>query len=157
MAKKLMIELLSKYPIVEAACNKAGISLSTHYEWLQHDTDYRNKVEIAIDTSIGTVNDVAESNIISKVKGGDLYATKYWLEHHHSSYTKNPQPKILRLVLKPKPSPEFVAAVRKYDPDYIPATEDIYITEEEWLREKERAARTSNSSLLTERLDDDDR
>lgn len=156
MVKKRMIELLLKYPIVEAACNKAGISRSTHYEWLQKDPDYRNKVEMALEASIATVNDVAESNIISKVKGGDFKATAYWLEHRHPAYAKNPQPKILRLVLKPRPSPDFVAAVRKYDPSYTPATEDIYMTEDEWLLEKERIAKKSDTSILNERFQIDE-
>lgn len=136
LAKKRVIEHLQKYPIIEAACSKVGISRSTHYEWINSDLVYRGKVEAAIETSIGTVNDVAESNIINRVKDGDLKAAQYWLEHHHQAYAKRLSQTIQKLVMKPKPSPEFVASVKKYDPDYTPATDDIYMTEEEWLREQ---------------------
>mgnify|MGYP000954110381 FL=1 len=150
IAKKQMIEYLQKYPIVEAACSKVGISRSTHYEWLRTDLEYQGKVETAIETSVGTVNDVAESNIINKVKGGDFKATTYWLEHRHPAYAKKDlKATVQKLVLKPKPSPEFVASVKKYDPDYTPATEDVYITEEEWLREQRRLKRSGD--MLMER------
>lgn len=143
LAKKQMIEYLEKYPVVEAACSKVGISRSTHYKWYNEDFEYRAQLEMALQTSIGTVNDVAESNIINKVKGGDMKATQYWLEHHHHAYAKKLSPTIQKLVMKPKPSPEFVASVQKYDPDYTPATDDIYMTEEEWLRERKDAERVS--------------
>ena len=150
IAKKQMIEYLQKYPIVEAACSKVGISRSTHYEWLRTDLEYQGKVETAIETSIGTVNDVAESTIINKVKGGDFKATTYWLEHHHSAYAKKGlKASIQKLVLKPKPSPEFVKSVRKYDPSYQPETEDVYLTEEEW--EHERRQQRELGQIITGR------
>jgi hypothetical protein len=148
-AKEQIIEYLRKYPIVEAACGKVGISRSTHYEWFNGDLVYRGKVEAAIEASVGTVNDVAESNIINKVKGGDFKAAAYWLEHHHPAYGKNLKATIQKLVLKPKPSPEFVKSVRKYDPDYTPATEDVYMTEEDWLREQKNAEHMGR--IITER------
>ena len=139
IAKKKMIECLQKYPIIEAACSKVGISRSTHYEWMRNDLKYRGMVDTAIEESVGTVNDVAEANMISKVKGGDWKATTFWLEHRHAAYAKKGvQTNIQKLVLLPKPSPEFVRSVRKYDPDYSPATDDVYMTEEEWEREKKR-------------------
>lgn len=153
LAKKKMIEYLGKYPIVEAACSKVGISRSTHYEWFQDDFDYRAKVESAIEASVGTVNDIAESNIINKVKGGDFKATTYWLEHRHSAYAKKLSPTIQKLVMKPKPSPEFVASVRKYDPDYVPETKDIYMTEEEW--ERERKQQKELGHLIAQRVNSD--
>ncbi len=85
-AKKLMISLLEKYPIVEAACNKIGISRSTHYQWIKIDFDYRVKIEAAMALSISTVNDIAESNIINGVKRGDFKETRFWLAHRHSAY-----------------------------------------------------------------------
>lgn len=144
-----MIEHLQKYPIIEAACSKVGISRSTHYEWYRNDFGYRVKIEAAIEMSVGTVCDVAESNIVSKVKGGDFKAAAYWLEHHHPAYGKNLKVAIQKLVLKPKPSPEFVKSVRKYDPDYTPATEDVYMTEEDWLREQKNAEHLGK--IITER------
>lgn len=85
-AKKLMISFLEKYPIVEAACNKIGISRSTHYEWMRRDAKYRSSIEEAMELSISTVNDIAESNIINGVKRGDFKETRFWLAHRHSAY-----------------------------------------------------------------------
>ncbi len=85
-AKKLMIAFLEKYPIVEAACNKIGISRSTHYQWMKKDFAYKAKIDVAMEMSISTVNDIAESNIINGVKKGDFKETRLWLAHRHPIY-----------------------------------------------------------------------
>lgn len=107
-AKKLMISFLEKYPIVEAACNKIGISRSTHYEWMRRDAKYRSSIEEAMELSISTVNDIAESNIINGVKRGDFKETRFWLAHRHAAYknkteiVKIPEGYSKDVVLSPK-------------------------------------------------------
>lgn len=81
-----MIEILKKYPIVEAACSKVGISRSTHYEWINRDERYSEKVNQALSLSVDIVSDIAENNIISAVKRGDHKASTFWLRHHKPEY-----------------------------------------------------------------------
>lgn len=152
-AKKAIIEYLTKCPIVEAACKKVGISRSTHYEWCKRDLAYRVKVEEALGQGVDIVNDVAESNLIANVKNGDLGVTKYWLEHHHPAYRKHPvEPRVETLFLKPKPSAQYIAMMKKYNPNYKPSTRDQYMTEKEWKLEQERALKASDA--INERLRD---
>jgi hypothetical protein len=155
-AKKLMLEMLRKYPIVEAACAKVGISRSTHYEWIKKDAQYSSDVEQATRASIDTVTDIAESNIIEGIKKGDYKCSAFWLTHRHMNYKKRndlEDSKIEKLLIKPPPSERFIAAVRKYNPDYNPPREVEYITREEL--ERERRNSEIFSRLLEERFGSD--
>ncbi len=152
-AKKLMLEMLRKYPIVEAACAKVGISRSTHYEWIKKDAQYSSDVEQATRASIDTVTDIAESNIIEGIKKGDYKSSAFWLTHRHMNYKKKndlEDTKTEKLLIKPPPSERFIAAVRKYNPDYNPPREVEYITREEL--ERERRDTEVFSRLLEERF-----
>lgn len=148
-----MLEMLRKYPIIEAACSKAGISRSTHYEWMKKDARYSADVEQATRASIDTVTDIAESNIIEGIKKGDYKCSAFWLIHRHMAYKKRndlEDTKTEKLLIKPPPSERFIAAVRKYDPDYNPPKGVQYITREEWERERRNAEVFSR--LYEERL-----
>ena len=84
--KNLIIEHLCRTPIIEAACQKAGISRQTLYRWKADDPDFAKEVEKATADGRMLVNDLAESQLIGAVKDRTLPAITYWLKHHHPSY-----------------------------------------------------------------------
>ena len=84
--KKLILEQLTKTPIVEAACQKVGISRMTFYRWKAEDAAFAKATDEAISGGRLLVNDVAESQLIGAVKERNLPAIMYWLKHHHPDY-----------------------------------------------------------------------
>ncbi|MEK7547046.1 MAG: hypothetical protein AAB536_02620 [Patescibacteria group bacterium] len=84
--KTILVDQLRKTPIVEAACQKVGISRMTFYRWRTDDAEFTKKVDDALLDGRLLVNDVAESQLISAVKDRNFPAIAYWLKHHHSSY-----------------------------------------------------------------------
>lgn len=67
--------------VVSAAAKVANVSRFNHYKWLQEDEEYREKVlemqEIALD--------VAEENLIKRLKEGDTTAIMYYLNNKGAS------------------------------------------------------------------------
>lgn len=84
--KELITDQLRKTPIVEAACQRAGISRMTFYRWKNDDKEFAKKVDEAILNGHLLVNDLAESQLIGAVKDRNFQAIAYWLKHHHPSY-----------------------------------------------------------------------
>jgi hypothetical protein len=155
LTKKLIVELLRKYPIVEAACAKADVSRTTHYEWMRNDARYRSSVEEAIKMSSDTVTDIAESNIIGGVKKGEFKASSFWLIHRDPRYKprdRSEKPVIERLMVKPVPSPETVEQIKKYNPKYRPPTKEEYVTEAEWERQVEEDKNMRGCAVDLERM-----
>lgn len=83
--KELILDQLKKTPIIEAACQKIGISRMTFYRWKQ-DPEFAKKIDEAILEGCLLVNDLAESQLISAIKDKNLPAITYWLKHHHPTY-----------------------------------------------------------------------
>jgi hypothetical protein len=86
LIKKALLENLRKTPIIEAACQKAGISRMTFYRWKDTDSKFSQAVDSALFDGRLLVNDLAESQLISAVKDRNFPAIAYWLRHHHPSY-----------------------------------------------------------------------
>ena len=86
--KVQLIKRLSEVRIVEIACKSVGISRATYYRWLQDDPDFAQECANAIWQGTETISDLAESQIVSRIKVGDLKASTYWLEHHREEYKK---------------------------------------------------------------------
>jgi hypothetical protein len=85
-AKTAILKKLEDVRIVELACKQVGISRATFYRWCDSDLAFKIKCDLA--TAIGTdrISDLAESQLVSKIKDGDISTSKYWLEHHHPDY-----------------------------------------------------------------------
>lgn len=84
--KNLLLEQLRKAPIIEAACQKAGISRQTFYRWKTEDQEFTKEADKAITDGCTLVSDLAESQLINAVKDRNFPAITYWLKHHHPSY-----------------------------------------------------------------------
>ena len=84
--KNLLLEQLKKTPIVQIACEKAGIGRATFYRWKAEDPTFAKAADEALFEGILLVNDLAESQLIGAVKDRNVQAIMYWLRHHHKDY-----------------------------------------------------------------------
>jgi hypothetical protein len=77
LKKEAMIKALEKsLGVVTSACRSVGISRTTHYEWLQTDTEYNKAVQSLSDLAL----DFAESKLHSLIEEGDTTATIFYLK-----------------------------------------------------------------------------
>lgn len=75
--KNLLLEQLRKAPIIEAACQKAGISRQTFYRWKTDDLEFAEEIEKATVDGQMFVSDLAESQLISAVRDRNFPAIAY--------------------------------------------------------------------------------
>lgn len=84
--KALLVEQLKKTPIVQICCEKLGIARTTFYDWCKKDAEFATTVDAALSDGTGLMNDMAESQLLSAVRDGNLGAITYWLKHRHPAY-----------------------------------------------------------------------
>lgn len=84
--KELLIENLKQVPIVQVAASKSGVSRATYYRFKQQDKEFAKLADEALQEGITFVNDMAESQIISAIKDGNLTSAFYWLNNRHAAY-----------------------------------------------------------------------
>ena len=89
--KAAIAKRLSEVRIVEIACKSVGISRATYYRWLKEDNNFAWDCEDAIRMGTETICDLAESQIVSKIRNGDFKASTYFLEKHHKEYVPKPR------------------------------------------------------------------
>ncbi len=85
--RQVVIDNLKHLPIIEVACNKAGIARATYYRWRKSDSTFTKLTDDAISTGVNYINDLAESKLLSEINGGNLTAVLYWLNHRHAAYS----------------------------------------------------------------------
>lgn len=85
--KERLIEQLKKTPIVQIACEKAGISRATYYRWRKDDQEFTKVTDEALNEGSLLVNDIAESQLLSLIKEKNLTAIIFWLKHRHNTYS----------------------------------------------------------------------
>lgn len=88
---KQFLEEIRKTPVVSAVCKQLDISRQTISRWLKEDSEFKKEYEECMSHGIDNVNDLAISQVITKVKQGDAGLIKYWLSHNHKSFMKTPQ------------------------------------------------------------------
>lgn len=84
--KEQLLEILKKTPIVQIACEKAGIGRATYYRWRKEDAEFANVSDEALQDGSLLVNDMAESQLMSAIKDKNMTAIIFWLKHHHPAY-----------------------------------------------------------------------
>lgn len=89
--KKKIIELLEDIPNICIVCDKAGVPRSTYYRWRREDIGFREQTNEAEILGRESINDLAESALIAGIKDGNFKFLKYWLDHNHKKYSKNPE------------------------------------------------------------------
>ena len=86
--KKLILEYLRETPIVQLACEKAGVSRATYYRWRKGSKKFRQESDQALQEGQSAINDLAESQLIKAIERGDLAAIRFWLPSKHNHYKK---------------------------------------------------------------------
>lgn len=84
--KEELIAQLKKVPIVQLACERAGIGRATYYRWHRDDNAFAEAADEAIATGSSIINDLAESKLIAAIKEQNFSAIAFWLKHHHPTY-----------------------------------------------------------------------
>lgn len=84
--KKLLLEQLSKIPIIQISCDKIGIGRTTFYRWKNEDKKFAKAVEEAMNEGKLFINDLSESQVISLIREKNWQAISFWLKHHHPDY-----------------------------------------------------------------------
>ena len=75
--KKTMLDALERsLGIVSTACEKAGISRQTHYNWLKDDPEYKEAVRAIEERTI----EFAESHLHALIKDKNPAATIFFLK-----------------------------------------------------------------------------
>jgi hypothetical protein len=81
-----LIENLGKLPIVQIACEKAGIGRATYYRWRKEDPEFAKAAHEALQDGVTLVSDMAESQLLTQIRDGNLGAVMYWLKHRNANY-----------------------------------------------------------------------
>jgi hypothetical protein len=82
------IEQLERVPNVSLACEKVGIARNTVYRWCIEDPDFKARMDMALESGVHSVNDLAESKLISHINNGNMRAIQYWLDNNKKNYIK---------------------------------------------------------------------
>lgn len=111
--KDALLEELAKCPIVQVACERTSIGRATYYKWRADDPEFRRVSNNAVDEGRKFVNDVAESQMIRKIKEGNMTSIIYWLKNNNSRYSEKRTEEIEPLgVLPPDQAKELIRALR---------------------------------------------
>src|SRR3989338_3287041 len=87
--QNLLLEQFKKLPIVQIACEKTGIGRATYYRWRKENGEFAKSADEAIADGTGLVNDMAESQLLTQIRDGNLGAITYWLKHRNPAYSSS--------------------------------------------------------------------
>lgn len=85
--KEMVLEQLKKYPIVQVACEKTGVSRATYYRWKTEDKLFKDATEKALADGEALITDMGESQLITLIRNQNFPAIQLWLKHHHPKYS----------------------------------------------------------------------
>ena len=83
---EIFLEELSKTPVVYVVCQKVGLSRQTIYRWCAEDRDFKRRFDECIGRGRDSINDLAESKLISLINEGKLRAIEFWLRNNKLNY-----------------------------------------------------------------------
>ncbi len=84
--KQLMLEQLRRIPIIQVACEKAGISRPTFYRLRSGDDKFKAAIEEAVVEGVAFINDMSEAQVISLIKEKNWPSISFWLKARHPAY-----------------------------------------------------------------------
>lgn len=113
--ENVFLEQLKTIPNISLACEKVGLSRNTIYRWCNDDPDFKNRLDEALANGIESVNDLAESKLITQINSGNMQAIKYWLDNNKKNYMR-PRPKDFWEIIR---EPNYVTKI-----EIIPACPD---------------------------------
>ncbi len=87
-AKAELLEILSKNPILQPACDRCGISRATYFRWKADDKKFKEEADKAIVEGRILVSELSESKLLSAIKNENLGAIKFWLQNNDPRYAQ---------------------------------------------------------------------
>ena len=66
---------------------KIGIGRATYYRWRKEDDKFAVRCDTALQESVGLMNDLAESQLLSAIKDKNMTAIIFWIKHRHNAYS----------------------------------------------------------------------
>lgn len=85
-AQDLFLEQIRKIPIIQVACEKAGIARSSVYRWRDEDPKFHKELEEALAEGEALINEMSESQLISLIKDKSWQAISFWLRHRSPKF-----------------------------------------------------------------------
>jgi transposase len=96
------IKILEEAPFISYAAKKSGISRATIYRWKKNNPEFREQLEKALNSGREHLVDIAEMALVEKIKGKDMTAIKFFLQHNDKRY----RPVRTAFIPPPPPEPE---------------------------------------------------
>ncbi len=84
--KEALLKQLEKYPIIQLACERAGVGRSTFYSWCKEDNEFAKLADRSLAEGKEFINDLAESKLIRGIQDGHTTFTIFWLKNNHRGY-----------------------------------------------------------------------
>lgn len=106
--EKKFLKELRRVPNVSLACENVRISRNTIYRWRIEHSAFKTKMDKALLSGVDSINDLAESKLVSHINNGNMRAIKYWLDNNKKNYVK-PRPKVEQQTFSPVTKIEIVA------------------------------------------------
>lgn len=108
-----LLTILEEYPIIQVACQKAGVGRATYYKWRTEDKEFMKKADVALDSGVKFINDLAESKLIRNIQDGQNTAIIYWLKNRNRAYSEKMLHRHMHEVMTREVDPETQAMIRK--------------------------------------------
>ena len=99
---------MERVPNVSLACEKVGIARNTVYRWRGEDPAFKARMDTALVAGTDSMNDLAESKLITHINNGNMRAIQYWLDNNKKNYIK-PREKMVQQPFIPVTKIEIVA------------------------------------------------
>lgn len=82
----LFLEQLRKIPVVQVACDKAGVARNSVYRWRNEDAEFRKAMDEAMAEGEGILNDLGEAQLLSLMKEKNWNAISFWLRKRNPKF-----------------------------------------------------------------------
>lgn len=105
------LDELRKVPVVQVACEKAGISRNTIYRWRKEDEKFSKDMDQAIIDGEALVNDLSETQLLTLIKEKSWPALSFWLRHRNPRFKDKIE--VTTKIVDEKLTPEQEEVVRK--------------------------------------------
>src|SRR5262245_14342565 len=84
--KQALVEQLRRLPIKQVAYEKVGITRMTASRWRKANKKFAYDMDAAMEEGREFINDLAESQVITLIRQGEIKAVRLWLQHNNSRY-----------------------------------------------------------------------
>ena len=109
--------------MLESVCRKYTISRATIYRWLENSIEFKREFTKNRYCGIERINDLAVSQLISKIQSGDLKAIIFWLKTRCPEFMERyhkviiPQTILTDMPLTPEEEQNIADAIQKWKKD----------------------------------------